>query len=110
MELHRPPLGAGVFDRHHHVRTLRRTKGGGHAEPAADLSGPRVQAVIPARGELGGQPGQQGASGHLDQPRLAVRGFGQQRQLSSGVLHHGLQAQADAEDRQPPRVHLVEQP
>ena len=35
--------------------------------------------------------------------------LGQQGQLSPGVLHHGLQPQADAEDWQLPRVHLIQQ-
>ena len=52
---------------------------------------------------------QQRSPRHPDQPRLAVRGFGQQGQLSPGVLHHGLQAQADTEDGQVPRVQLIEQ-
>ena len=40
---------------------------------------------------------------------LAVRGLGQQRQLASRMLDHGLQAEADAEDRQLTRVDRVQQ-
>ena len=56
-----------------------------------------------------GSPASSAPSGHPDQARLAVRGLRQQGQGAAGVLHHGLQAQADAEHRQVPRVDLVEQ-
>ena len=45
-------------------------------EPAADLPGRRVQAVVAPGGELGGQPGQQRSPGHLDQPGLPCAGSG----------------------------------
>ena len=53
---HRP--ACAVLDRHHHaVRRSRAVT----VEPAADLAGRRVQRVVAAGGELGGQPGQQRA-------------------------------------------------
>jgi hypothetical protein len=105
VELHRPAAGLVVLDRHHDaVRGGRR-----HREAAKDLVLPGVQRVVAGGGELRRQAGQQlpAVDHHLS--RLAVSGLGKQRQFSPGVLHHGLQAEAHAEHRQPPLVELGEQ-
>ncbi len=72
----------------------------------------RVEGVVAGGGELRGQPGEQGAvvpAADLDPARLAVLRLGQQRQLAARVLDHRLQAEADAERGQLPRVELGQQ-
>ena len=108
MKLHPPPARLLVLDGHDHA-----VRGdGGDLEAALDLPGDRVQGVVAARGELVRKPGEQSRatrSGPPDLARLAVRGLGEQAQLSPGVLHHGLQPEADTEHGQSPRVKLAEQ-
>ena len=108
MELHAPPARPLVLDGHDHAVG----GDGGDLEAALDLPGDRVQGVVAARGELVWKPGEQSRatrSGPPDLARLAVRGLGEQAQLSPGMLHHGLQPEADPERGESPGIELAEQ-
>jgi hypothetical protein len=108
VELHPPPACLLILDGHDHA-----VRGdGGDLEAPLDLPGDRVQGVVAARGELVRKPGEQSRAtrgGPPDLARLAVRGLGEQAQFSPGVLHHGLQPEADTERGESPRVKLAKQ-
>ncbi len=86
MELHGGQRQAEVLHRHHDpVLALRR-----HLQHRGQLLAEREEGVIAARGERGGQSGEEPPAADLDARGLAVHGVVEHSELAAQVLDHAL--------------------
>ena len=110
VELHRPPSGLVVLDRHHHaVAPSGERSAAVTSNPPRTSPGGAYRLWYRPAVNSAGSPASSEPPATWTRPGLPCAGSGSRDSVAARVLHHRLQAQADAEDRQVPRVHLVEQ-